>query len=329
MIKTRLELYNKLKSLNNDKDRRQFLLNCIYSHKQLITDEPDLESQSESESQRQSKSINYLCKLCNSNNFIRDNFSETCQQCGLVRDLPATGKIFEKVKLIEPGNKTLPKELSTNISKWLYDTDPLYKGVIEIKDAIRIIFSSKSIVLNNSLVEITAISLWYNFNYLLKDASLKVFNKKPILALCVYYAGVINKYNIPIEQLSVIFEITLQSIFKNNRIFKEIFKNTNYIEFLNLTEKKKCNIELDSNIQYILNNIKNHIFPTSELTNEQYAAIIYFITNKLIPNKTSYKYKLSELSKECNITQPTISKISKNIETFYKQNPSMRNLLLI
>jgi hypothetical protein len=47
MIKTRLELYNKLKSLNNDKDRRQFLLNCIYSHKQLITDEPDLESQSQ------------------------------------------------------------------------------------------------------------------------------------------------------------------------------------------------------------------------------------------------------------------------------------------
>jgi len=322
MIKTRLELYNKLSSIKNKKEKREFLLNCIKTHKKIITENYDIESSI--------KSTNIqFCKLCNSNDFIKDNYSETCQRCGFVRDLPATGRIYEKVKLIPVGTKKLPKELTTNVSKWLYDTDPLYKGVEDIKDKINIIFSSKGIVLKNNNIETTAISLWYNFNYLLKESNNVSFNKKPILALCIFYGASINNYNITLEQLSIIFDITITTIYKHNNILKDVFKNTNYIQYFNLVQQTNCDIKLSAKYKNIFIKIKKDLSYDKNITNEQYAGIVYYITNnKQFRAREDRKYTLSDLGTECNVSHPNISKISKSIENYYKQNPAKYKLLL-
>ena len=329
MLGTKLLLEQKISSLPKSK-RRNFLLNCIEKNK-VIKFRKD-EEFDEDLIKKKLVDQESFCKICNKYEFIRDKYSETCQSCGYERPITATGKTFEKVEYIKPGANLVKitkdsKKITVDLNKinqWLQDTDPLAKDTQKIIDNLNIIFQSKGIELPNS-VQNTSISLWYNFNSIYQEYNnslKKLYNKKAILSLCVFYGALIHGYTVSLEQLSILFNINVTDITTTNSLFKDVFKKTDYFKYLNLHEQKQCNIQLSPKNKLLFQKIKNDIIKNFSNVNEplqskEYAAIIYFITNKI---NTVIKYSLKQLEEKCNVSTTSISYVSKSIEKFYKNN---------
>lgn len=338
MLGTKLLLEQKISSLPKSK-RRDFLLNCIEKNKVIKFRQDD--EFDEDLTKKISVNQESFCKICNKYEFVRDKYSETCQSCGYERSITATGKTFEKVEYIKPGANLVKimkdsKKITVDLNKinqWLQDTDPLARDTQKIIDNLNIIFQSKGIELPNN-VQNTSISLWYNFNSMFQEynSSLKkLYNKKAILALCVFYGALIHGYTVSLEQLSILFNINVTDITTTNSLFKDVFKKTDYFKYLNLHEQKQCNIQLSPKNKLLFQKIKNDIIKNFSNVNEplqskEYAAIIYFITNKI---NTIIKYTLKELEEKCNVSTTSISYVSKSIEKFYKNNPKLYKELLI
>lgn len=339
MLGTKLLLQQKLNTLSKSK-RKDFLIDCIKANNAVkFFDEDETLSEKDFEGEY-TKDINF-CKICNKYDFIRDKYSETCNTCGYERQIMSTQKNYEKIEYIKPGSnlvkiikdsKTITVDLN-KINLWLEDTDPLAKDTKKILDNLNTIFQSKSIDLPNN-VQNTSISLWYNFNtlYLEYSTSLKKqYNKKAILSLCVYYGSSIYGYIISLQQLSILFNINVSDIIVNNTLFKDIFKHTEYFKYLTLHDNKQCDIKLSPKNKIIFEKIKKDIIKNfsninEPLQNKEYAAIIYFITNKI--NKV-IKYTLKDLEEKCNVSTTSISSSSKSIENFYKNNPKLYKELII
>ena len=339
MLGTKLLLEQKINSLPKSK-QRDFLLNCIEKNK-VIKFRQDEEFDNQDLSKKNRVSQETFCRICNKYEFVRDKYSETCQSCGYERPITATGKTFEKIEYIKPGANLVKitkdsKKITVDLNKinqWLQDTDPLAKDTQKIIENLNIIFQSKSIDLPNS-VQNTAVSLWYNFNtiYIDYNKSLKkVYNKKAILSLCVFYGSQIHGYTVSLQQLSILFNINVTDITTTNALFKDVFKNTDYYKYLNLHEQKQCNVELSVKNKLLFQKIKNDLVKnfsniSEPLQNKEYAAIIYFITNKI---NTIIKYTLKDLEKKCDVSTTSISYVSKSIEKFYRNNPKLYKELLI
>jgi hypothetical protein len=339
MLGTKLLLEQKVHSLPKSK-RRDFLLNCIIGNK-VIKFKEDEKSEEDFLTKKIDINQDTFCKICNKYEFIRDKYSETCQNCGFERNIISTGKNYEKIEYIKPGANLVKitkdsKKITVDLNKvnqWLQDVDPLAKDTQKIIDNLNIIFQSKSMELPNN-VQNTAISLWYNFNSLFEEYSSslkKLYNKKAILCLCIFYAGLIYGYTISLEQLSILFNVNVTDISTTNSLFKDVFKNTEYYKYLNLHEQKQYNIQLSPKNKLLFQKIKNDLvknFPNinENLQSKEYAAIIYFITNKINP---VIKYSLKNLEEKCNVSTTSISYVSKSIEKFYKNNPKLYKELLI
>lgn len=316
MLSTRILLQHNIKTLPKKK-RKDFLITCIHNSgvtKWLMLQTQDIEVDKD-----------IFCKICNKYNFIKDNYSETCQDCGYTQNIAPTQKIYEKIEYITPGSNLVKitkgsKKITVDLNKinqWLEDTDPLAIDTKKIIDNLETIFQSKSLELPTD-VKNNSISLWYNFNtlYALYTGSLKkLYNKKAILALCVYYGASMNDYVISLTQLSIIFNVDLNKIITVNELFKNLFKETEYFKYLNLQDKQECDIKLSKKNTMLLAKIKNDL----NLKDNDYAGIIYYITNTLNP---ILKYTLENLQKTCNISTNTIRNTAKSIENFYKNNPT-------
>lgn len=336
MLKAKLLLEKKLNQIPENK-KKDFLLNCINKfYNDTFSEEEELTILSTP------KHIDndIFCKICNKYDFIRDKYSETCQNCGYTKELMPTEKSFEKIEYIKPGSNLVKitkdsKNITVDLNKinlWLQDTDPLAQDTKKILDNLNIIYQGKSIELPLS-VQNTAISLWYNFNSLYnknENISKKQYNKKAILALCIYYGSSINNYTVSLQQLSILFNINVTDIIISNTLFKQIFKETDYYKYLTLKEQKQCNIPLSIKNKLLFQKIKNDLITnfttlSEPLENIEYAAIIYFITNKV---NTVLKYTLKDLEEKCNVSTTSISSKSKSIEKFYKNNPKLYKQLL-
>mgnify|MGYP006090026577 CR=1 FL=1 len=336
MLKARLLLEKKLSTLPETK-KKQFLLNCIEKH---IPIPPYIESESYIPTQNINIDNETFCKICNKYNFIRDKYTEICQDCGFTRDMVPTQKNYEKIEYIKPGSNLVKierdgKRITVDLNKinqWLQDTDPQARDTQTIINNLEIIFQGKSIELPKT-VQNSSISLWYNFITLFEDyngSSKKLYNKKAILALCVYYGSLINKYTVTLQQLSILFNVNYQDIIVTNSLFTEIFKDTDYNQYLILKHKKECNIPLSVKNKLLFEKIKNDLiqnFPNvnEPLENSVYAGIIYFITNKINP---ILKYTLKDIEERCNVSTTNISTKSKSIERFYKNNISLYKQLI-
>ena len=349
MLGTTLLLKNKLNNLPKSK-RRDYLLNCIEKNKlEYIIKTQQFLKEKEQEKEQEQKEIqsHIFCQLCKNYNFIKDRYSETCQDCGFVRDIVPTQKIFEKIEYIKPGSNLVKitkdsKKITVDLNKindWLQDTDPLAKDTKKIIDNLNIVFQTKGIELP-MIVQNTAISLWYNFNSLYNSQSeshtislslKKNYNKKAILALCTYYGASINNYSILLGQLSILFNVNISEIYVTNLLYKEVFKNTEYAKNFVLQSQQYCDIKLSSKNKLIFNKIKEDLIKnfsniSEPLQNKEFAAIIYFITNKV---NTCIKYTLKDLENKCNVSTTSISYVNKSIEKFYKNNPGLYKKLLI
>lgn len=336
MIATKLLLQNQIKNLSK-KDKREFLINCISKNRVIKFDELP-----ESIGVKNIK-INQenFCKICNNYDFIRNKYEEICETCGFIRPLQPSQKNYEKIEFIKPGSNIVKitkdsKKITVDLNKinsWLQDTDPLYKETKKIIENLQTIFQTKSLELPQS-VQNTAISLWYNFNNLYEyyNSQLKkLFNKKAIISLCIFYGALINGYNISLQQLSILIEVNISEIIATNNLFRDVFKETEYYKYLTLSENKDCDIKLSIKNKLIFEKIKKNLISNfsninDPLLNKEYLGIVYYITNKINP---IIKYTLKDLESKCNVSTTSISFIAKSIEKFYKNNPKLYKELLI
>lgn len=346
MLSTSILLKNKIKDYSK-KQKRKFLINCISMHKNfddIISIDKKIEHIEHTKN---------ICKICNNVDFEKTNFSEICTVCGYEQPLVQQLKTYEKFEYIKPGSnlitikkddgKTIKVDLN-KINSWLQDSDPYSKETSIIILALDTIFTSKGVQLPN-YVQNTVISLWYNYNTLvdsLKETNIMLYSKyksiknKIILALCIYYGCLIHKYNVSLEQLSLILEINVSDINISNNNFKELFKNTEYYSNFNLsTEKDTCKIKLTAKHQIIFNKIIEHLSTIftelknkNKISNKNYAAICYYISKNLNKNNL-LRITLKELETKCGISTSTISNTVNNIENFYKKNPKLYKELLI
>ena len=339
MLGTKLLLEQKISNLPKSK-RRDFLLNCIEKNK--VIKNIQYEKLNEDDLMKK-KQINeeLFCKICNKYEFIKDKYTETCQSCGYERTIVPTEKNYEKIEYIKPGANLVKiikdsKKITVDLNKinmWLQDTDPLARDTQKIIDNLNTIYQSKGIELPNN-VQNTSISLWYNFNSMFQDYSSslkKLYNKKAILSLCVFYGSLIHGYTVSLEQLSILFNVNVSDIKTTNSLFKDVFKNSDYYKYLNLNESKQCDFKLSIKNKLIYEKIKNDIIKNfsyikEPLESKEHAAIIYFITNKI---NTVIKYTLKELEQKCYVSTTSISNVSKSIEKFYKNNPKLYKELFI
>ena len=175
MIGTKILLQRHVNKLPKSK-RKQFLLNCIDKNNALkFNDEEEFPIELTKTIKVDNSSF---CKLCNKYEFIRDHYTETCQNCGWERPLVPTGQKYEKIEYIKPGSNlvkitTDSKKITVDLNKinlWLQNTDPFAKDTQKIIDNLNIIFQGRGIDLPNT-VQNTSISLWYNFNTLFSEYS--------------------------------------------------------------------------------------------------------------------------------------------------------------
>ena len=174
MFLTQLQLKSKIKQLPENK-RRKFLLNCIEKNKLLdkfiketikqTEDKLKLSEDTVELSEEDLKKLGLLkekslneqefCRICNRYEFVRDKYTETCQNCGYQRDIQSTGKVYEKIEYIKPGANIVKitkdsKEIKVDLNKinqWLQETDPMANDTKKIIDNLEIIFQGKSIEL--------------------------------------------------------------------------------------------------------------------------------------------------------------------------------------
>jgi hypothetical protein len=329
MLGTTVLLKQKINSLPKSK-RKDYLLKCIVKNNSL-----DLGEYQEEEFVKDIKvDHDSMCKLCNNYDFIKDKYTETCQNCGVERDLIPTGTKYEKIEYIKPGSNLVKiikdsKKITVDLNKinlWLQDTDPLAKDTQKIIDNLSIVFQGRGLDLPRN-VQNSSISLWYNFsslfnNYNGPESLRKTYNKKAVLVLCVYYGALINNYTLSLEQLSLLFNINTKTIMDVNPLFKEVFKETEYYKYLILQKNTYCNIKLSPKNKILFEKIKGDLVKnvpgiSETLSNKEFTGIVYFITNKI---NVAIKYTLKELEEKCNVSTTSISTMSKLIEKFYKNN---------
>jgi len=329
MIITSLLLKKKIESMTKNK-RRQYLIDCINKNYDIsvltVLDELSDEEQIN----------NDICIMCDTSDFIKDKYQEICNNCGYSRHLQSNLKTFEKFDYITPSSNIVTiekdgKKMKVNLSNidlWIKDVDPLAIDTNKIIDNLNEIFNNRKSDVPPS-VQNTAIKLWYNFNNLNKNLK---YNKKAILALCTYYGITINSYKITMEELSLLYKVNVSDIKKTDETMKNVFKDTEYYKYFLSNVKNSCNINLNTEYKFKFDKIKNHLISNNiikePLKSQYYAGIVYFISNKLKSKQNNlYKYTLIELSTSCNVSAPTISKFSKNIEIFYNKNPDLyRNI---
>ena len=338
MLSTKLLLNNKVKNFSKQK-KRTFLIDCVSNYR-------DFSELIKKEHKHEVSEENDVCKICNKFEFIKDKFSETCSGCGYNRPITSQLKIFEKIEYIKPGSnlvkivkegKTITVDLN-KINSWLQDSDPYAKDTATIIMALDTIFTSKGTILPN-YVQNTSISLWYNYNTLISNidpfnrSKYQTFKSKDILSLCIYYGASMHGYIPSIEQISLIMKTNVAIIYSVNEKFKELFKDTEFYKNFTLTNKTKCNIELTAKHKIILNKIIIHLkeqfkIDKDNISNKDYASIIYFILNKINTNKL-FNLSLKDIETKCKVSTSTISTTAKNIEIFYKKNPALYKELLI
>lgn len=326
----------KLHSIKSQTSKRNMLLDCIsqnYNISDVLLDTLDIPEKND-----------LLCQICNSDDFLRQKHEEVCQNCGLTRPFQQYLKTFEKsVELIEPGQNTITinkdgKNIKVDlnkIDKWLQDSDPLAKDYTKIEDTLNSIFISKGRDLLKNILN-TSLALYVNFNKLKNRMPKKdSYNKLAILALCIYYGLNINSEEITIEEISLLLNINIPEMYTNNGILKIIYKDTPYLKYFTLTDKKKCDIDIPIKVKILINIVQSQLinFGYTDfkiLDNKKYLAIIYFIKNNIQNDKT---FTLTKLVDECKkldntISTQTISKVKKQIETFYNKNTELKKQLI-
>jgi hypothetical protein len=324
-------LNEKFKS--NKSQISNFLINCIRFHG-YIKEENEIKEDI-------GKRPEYLCKLCNTSNFVLNNFERTCQDCGTVAQSidvnPFKGfKVdfnFNRGTIIPPGEIFVKitkdgRQFNVDLSKigtWL-NSNPEEKKFFENLNLINKYLDSIEPRYNNVELSKTfddsrkvILTMWYNI--INNKTDMGALEKKSVMAWCIFYILNYNKLNINIPTLAKIFDITTGTIYSFKYIIEEIFKESVYIKYIpdqSLSKKIEIPKIIEYRIKFVLRDLKSKL--SDPPTEPEICGIIDFLAKEFKEKTITLQY----LSEKSGASTTSIIKNSQEVKKFYAANPLLK-----
>jgi len=320
----------------NEKQISNFLINCIRFHG-YIKEEDEIKEDIP-------KNVEHMCKLCNSSNFVLNNFERTCQECGTVAQSmdvnPFKGfKVdfnFNRGTIIPPGEVFVKitkdgKQFNVDLSKigtWL-NSDPDEKKFFENLNLINKYLDSLESRYNSPELSKAfddsrkvILTMWYNI--INNKTDMGALEKKSVMSWCIFYILNYFKLNINIPTLAKLFDITTGTIYSFKYIIEEIFKESVYIKYIpDQSVGKKIEIPktIEYKIKYVLRDLKSKL--SDPPTEQEICGIIDFLAKEFKEKTITLQY----LSEKSGASTVSIIKNSQEIKKFYMQNPLLKKNL--
>ena len=330
---TALLLKKKLDNIKSNKDRRKYLIDCLYKQG-FIKEDTKVESTK--------LDIEHdTCKLCRSSSIIFSNHEKICQECGTTESAVNINPYksykqdinFSKSTFIEPGTTFISiikdgKEVKRDLAKintWT-NNDPdelkIVNNLKKINDALDILSVDYNTIIFERVKEVI-LSMFYNLIKLKPD--LRGKEKRALTIWCIYYPMVYNNLKINIQKLAAMFDMQTGEVYSYNFIMKDIFNDTSFEKYISIPVGTTSDIEIPLEITKKLNKIKRDLkdYLSNPLKDKELYGIIYYISKQL-NNKT---FTLVYLSNKSGLSTVLISSEANKIELFYKKNPELKSKL--
>ena len=321
------------RSFRDPQRRKQHLINCLRRQGLILEDIPVMSI---------SQTSPDVCKICNSSSIISSNHESICQQCGAT-DTSISFNPFKTYKqninfsrgtFIEPGTTFVSvikdgKEVRRDLSKvntWI-SNDPEETKINRDMKKLDVILDNISLnydTITFEKVKLEIFAMWYNILTLRQD--LRGITKQALMVLSVYYPMVYNKLSISIQRLaSMTGIVNVGDIYSHNFILKDLFKNTNFQNYISIPIGTVSKIQIPNEILLKVDKIKSRLKDrlSDPLKDKELYGIIYYIARELKIKGITLVY----LAAGSGLSQVTISKESSKIESFFNQNPYLKSII--
>jgi len=324
-----IEKYKGNKSLISN-----FLINCIRFHG-FIREDTEIKS---------SVKPDYLCKLCNTSNFVMNNFERTCQECGTVTESIDVNPFksfkvdfnFNKGTIIPPGEVFVKimkdgKQFNVDLSKistWL-NSDPDEQKFFDNLNLINKYLDSlessyNTMTLSKSFEDARKIILTMWYNVINNKTDMGGLEKKSVMVWCIFY--VLNYYNLNtnIPTLAKLFDLTTGTIHSFKYIIDEIFKDSAFLKYIptqSMSKTLEIPTRIESKLKFVLRDLKSRL--SNPPTDQEICGIIDFLVKEFKEKQVTLQY----LSEKSGASAVSLLKISQSIKKFYTENPLLRQNL--
>lgn len=328
---TALLLKKKLDNIKGNKDRRQYLINCL-NKQGFIKEEIKVETIKLDVSHD-------TCKLCKSSSIIFSNHEKICQECGTIENAINVNPFktykqdinFSKGTFIEPGTTFISimkdgKEVKRDLSKintWT-NNDPdelkIVNNLKKINDTLDILSVNYNSIIFERIKDII-LSMFYNLIKIKPDIRGK--EKQALTIWCIYYPMVYNNLQINIQKLAAMFDIQTGEVYSYNFIMKDIFNDTAFEKYISIPIGTISDIKIPAEISKKLSKIKRDLkdYLSDPLKDKELYGIFYYIAKQL-NDKT---FTLVYLSEKSGLSTVLISSEANKIEAFYKKNSALKS----
>jgi len=313
-----------------------FLINCIRFHG-LIKEEEEIKAEIKEHSE-------YLCKICNTSNFVINNFERTCRDCGVVAQSDLNPfkafKVdfnFNRGTIIPPGEVFVKimkdgRQLNVDLSKistWL-NSDPDERKFFENLNLINKYLDSlessyNTMMLSSAFEESRKITLTMWYNIINNKTDMGALEKKSVMAWCIFYIFNYNKLNINIPTLAKLFDLTTGTIYSFKYIIDTIFKESvflKYIQTKETPEKSEIPKIIENKIKIVLRDLKKRL--SDPPTESEICGITDFLAKELKEKTVTLQF----LSERSGASTVSIIKISQQVKQFYNENPLLKKNIL-
>ena len=318
----------------NKSQINKFLINCIRFHGRIKEDTEIEETRKHSEQ---------MCQLCNTSNFVINNFEKTCKDCGNVvqSDLNPFKSFkvdfnFNRGTIIPPGEVFVKinkdgKQFNVDLSKistWL-NTDPDEKKFFDNLNLINKYLDALESNYNRADLSKTfddarkvALTMWYNI--INNKTDMNGFEKKSVIAWCIFYILSYYKLNINIPTLAKLLDLTTGTIYSFKYIIDEIFKNSIYLKYIPNQKEKTLEMpnKIEDKLKFVIRDLKTKL--TDPPTEQEICGIIDFLAKELKEKTITLQY----LSEKSGASTVSILKISQLIKRFYEENPLLKRNII-
>lgn len=318
----------------NKSQINKFLINCIRFHGRIKEDTEIEETRKHSEQ---------MCQLCNTSNFVINNFEKTCKDCGNVvqSDLNPFKSFkvdfnFNRGTIIPPGEVFVKinkdgKQFNVDLSKistWL-NTDPDEKKFFDNLNLINKYLDALESNYNRADLSKTfddarkvALTMWYNI--INNKTDMNGFEKKSVIAWCIFYILSYYKLNINIPTLAKLLDLTTGTIYSFKYIIDEIFKNSIYLKYIPNQKEKTIEMpkKIEDKLKFVIRDLKTKL--TDPPTEQEICGIIDFLAKELKEKTITLQY----LSEKSGASTVSILKISQLIKRFYEENPLLKRNII-
>jgi hypothetical protein len=309
----------------------KFLINCIRFHGHIKEDTEIKETHKHSEQ---------LCQLCNTSNFVISNFEKTCRDCGMVVQTDINPfksfKVdfnFNKGTIIPPGEVFVKimkdgKQINVDLSKistWLNSNPDERKFFDNLNlinkylDALETKYNTPGLSKTFDDARVIALTMWYNI--INNKTDMNGFEKKSVMAWCIFYIFSYYNLNINMPTLAKLFDVTTGTIYSFKYIIDEIFKNSVYLKYIpDQTVGKTIEMpkKIEDKLKFVLRDLKGKL--TEPPTEQEICGIIDFLAKELKEKTITLQY----LSEKSGVSTVSIIKISQLVKKFYSENPLLK-----